>query len=196
MKKTVFKLSVIAAAVFSTGLATAATPDEIIDSSFYPYKKGVPTHPVVKPGAVINKSNVDSAKDVLDPAMYQVIKNGDYEITVGATTSFDLHKNYIDATRAGIGKVKLGEKNGQIIGYVAGRAFPEEPDLKDPRAGEKLAWNYKYGINWGDSAMISPFYWKYRKMDTGKIETVTVDSVFAWMARAGLGQAPVVLQDR
>lgn len=28
-----------------------------------------------------------------------------------------------------------------------------------------------------------------------RIETVTVDSVFAWMAQAGLGQAPVVLQD-
>jgi len=34
------------------------------------------------------------------------------------------------------------------------------------------------------------------KRFAGKIETVTVDSVFAWMARAGLGQAPVVLQDR
>jgi hypothetical protein len=172
MKKTVFKLSLIAAAVLSTGLAAAATPDEIIDNAFYPYKKGFPAHAFVKPGVVINKSNVDSAKDVLDPAMYQIIKNGDYEITVGPPTSFDLHKNYVDQTRAGIGKVKLGEKNGQIIGYVAGRAFPEEPDLKDPRAGEKLAWNYKYGINWGDAASIEPFYWKYRKVETGKIETV------------------------
>ena len=29
-----------------------------------------------------------------------------------------------------------------------------------------------------------------------RIETVTVDSVFAWMARAGLGQGPTVLEDR
>lgn len=171
MKKAVFNLSFLAA-VLSSGLVAAATPDEIINNSFYPYKEGFPTHQFAKPGVVINKSNVDAAQDVLDPALYQIIKNGDYEITVGPSTSFDLQKNYIDATRAGLGKVKLGEKNGQIIGYVSGRPFPEEPDLKDPRAGEKLAWNFKYGINWGDAASVEPFYWKYRKADSGKIETV------------------------
>lgn len=34
------------------------------------------------------------------------------------------------------------------------------------------------------------------KRFAGKIETTTVDSVFAWMVRAGLGQAPTVLQER
>jgi len=53
---------------------------------------------------------------------------------------------------------------------VAGRPFPEEPRLDDPRAGEKLAWNYKYGVNWGDNASINPFYWKYRNMNTGQVE--------------------------
>ena len=33
------------------------------------------------------------------------------------------------------------------------------------------------------------------KRFAGKIETTTVDSVFAWMARAGLGQAPAVVQE-
>ena len=46
----------------------------------------------------------------------------------------------------------------------------EEPDAKDPRAGEKLAWNYKYGVNWGDNANITPFFWKYRNMATGELE--------------------------
>ena len=69
-----------------------------------------------------------------------------------------------------MGKVALGESLGQINGVVAGRPFPEEPSPDDPRAGEKLAWNYKCGYNWGDNAIISPFYWKYRDMKSGKIE--------------------------
>ena len=92
------------------------------------------------------------------------------EMKVEETTSFDLHPNYVEATRKGLGQVELGEKLGQINGFVAGRPFPEEPDANDPRAGEKLAWNYKYGYNWGDNAAITPFYWKYRNMKNAKIE--------------------------
>ena len=42
--------------------------------------------------------------------------------------------------------------------------------LSDPQAGDKIAWNYKYGINWGDNAAIYPFYWKYRNLTTGQVE--------------------------
>ena len=42
--------------------------------------------------------------------------------------------------------------------------------MDDPRAGEKLAFNYKYGYNWGDNAAIYPFYWKYRDMESAKVE--------------------------
>ena len=59
---------------------------------------------------------------------------------------------------------------GEINNFVAGRPFPEEPDIDDPQAGVKIAWNYKYGYNWGDNAAIAPFYWKFRDMDSGKIE--------------------------
>ena len=79
--------------------------------------------------------------------------------------TFALHQSYVDATRKYSGDVKLGDKSGEISGSVAGRPFPQEPSMDDPRAGEKLAWNYKYGYNWGDSASIYPFYWKYRDME-------------------------------
>jgi hypothetical protein len=98
---------------------------------------------------------------------------------VGATTSFDLSKPYVDATRKHLNTAKLGANSGDLTGYVAGRPFPEEPDAKDPRAGEKLAWNYKYGVNWGDNASINPFYWKYRNMSTGQVEkTIKFDFHF------------------
>ena len=118
----------------------------------------------------INQANVAQFRDIIDPAFYNFIEQGWVEIKVGETTSFDLHPNYVEASRAGLGNVSLGAKPGELNGWQAGRPFPEEPDANDPRAGEKLAWNYKYGYNWGDSAAISPFYWKYRDMNTDKVE--------------------------
>ncbi|MDI3323591.1 DUF1329 domain-containing protein [Pontibacterium granulatum] len=165
-KKSLFSVAmtgVLAAPAFAATL-------QDVENSFYPYKNGTPKVEGVSAGMVINQSNVETVKDVLDPAMYQFVKNGDYEIKVGETTSFDLHSSYVEATKAGLGKVKLGDKPGIIEGAHAGRPFPEEPSQDDPRAGEKLAWNYKYGYNWGDSAAISPFYWKYRNMKSGKVE--------------------------
>lgn len=160
-------LPLLASALFNP--AHAATEADL-DKSFYPYKNGAPSFPGLSVGTVINKSNVDQFKDAIDVGLYQVIKNGWYELKVGKTTSFDSDKFYVEATRKNLGKAKLGPKTGDIEGFVAGRPFVEEPSMSDPRAGEKLAWNFKYGINWGDNATITPFYWKYRDLQTGKLE--------------------------
>ena len=148
----------------------ALAASEVVEKSFYPYKADTPEFTGLAPGMVIDQSNVDQFKDIVDPAYYDFISSGMTSITVGETTSFGLHENYVKATEEGLGKVKLGDKVGEISGWVAGRPFPAEPYMNDPRAGEKLAWNYKYGYNWGDSASIYPFYWKYRDMESGKIE--------------------------
>jgi len=158
----------LAAALTAAGAHSAALED--VETSFYPYKDSVPTFEGLTVGMTINAANVDQFKDILDEATYEQIKNGWWEMQVGETTSFDLHPNYVEATRKGAEQVSLGEELGQINGFVAGRPFPQEPDLNDPRAGEKLAWNYKYGYNWGDSAAIAPFYWRYRDLESGKIE--------------------------
>lgn len=166
--------------VMKTVLATALTfaltspgfaaTEADVDASFYPYKSGAPTFTGLSAGTTIDQGNADQFKDVLDPAMYDFIKKGWTSIKVGETTSFDLHANYVKATKDGLGKVKLGGNSGEIEGFIAGRPFPEEPSMDDPRAGEKLAWNYKYGYNWGDNAAIYPFYWKYRDLESGKLE--------------------------
>ncbi|WP_019529157.1 DUF1329 domain-containing protein [Dasania marina] len=167
-KKILYSLLIGAAAIMA---AHAAPVNEgIINNSFYPYAKGSPTASGIKVGMVINAENVDSVKDYLDPATYLFVKNGDTEIHVGKTTNFALHDSYVEATRKFSGSTKLGENPGQIEGSKAGRPFPQEPSLDDPRAGEKLAWNFKNGYNWGDSAAIQPFYWKYRDMNSGKVE--------------------------
>lgn len=167
-----FKQLALLAALGAASLAAqaATVSEEMIQESFYPYAKAMPAVPELKPGTIVNASNVDALMSYLDPAMYQFIKQGDYQIVVGETNSFDLHKSYVDATRQYAGQVTLGAKNGEITAPGAGRPFPQEPSLDDPRAGEKLAWNFKYGYNWGDSAAIMPFYWYMKDKASGKVE--------------------------
>lgn len=146
--------------------ATAAD----VEASFYPYKNGPPKFPGLQAGMTISSGNVEQFKDIIDSELFNKIKEGWFEIKVGETTSFDLHPNYVKATKDALGKVSLGAKLGEINGFVAGRPFPEEPQLSDPRAGEKIQWNFKYGYNWGDNAAIYPFYWKYIDMKKNKLE--------------------------
>ncbi|MDP2242514.1 DUF1329 domain-containing protein [Pseudomonas sp.] len=176
-KNTIFRLTALTLAL-TAGQAMAAA-ESVIEKSFYPYKGETPKAAGLSAGLTINQANVAQFKDIIDPAFYGFIEKGWLEMQVGDTTSFDLHPNYVEASRQGQDQVKLGAKPGQIEGWVAGRPFPQEPDANDPRAGEKLAWNYKYGYNWGDSAAISPFYWKYRDMDSAKVErTIKFDFHF------------------
>lgn len=160
-------LVTVALGFLAPGAMAASLED--VENSFFPYRSGPPDAGAIKPGMVINQSNAETAKDVLDPALYQHVKDGWLEIKVGETTDFALHPNYIQATRDGLNKTSIGS-DGNLIGFVAGRPFPEEPDINDPDAGVKLAWNYKYGYNWGDNAAIYPFYWKFRDLESGDIE--------------------------
>ena len=164
-----FLIKTVIAASLATSLVTAMAADPtVVENSFFPYKDGAPAVEGLTPGTVINVDNVDQFQSAVDPVLLQQIKDGWVEITVGETTDFALHPNYIAATAAG--DVSLGAKAGEIQNFVAGRPFPQEPDINDPRAGEKLAWNYQNGYNWGDNAAIYPFYWRYRNLETGKVE--------------------------
>lgn len=162
--------TLLKAAIAATLLPTLAATANPVDNTFYPYRDSVPSYPGLEAGMTLNADNIAQFPDVIDPEMAAAIARGDVQIKVGATSSFDLHPNYVKATRDNAGGVSLGEQVGEINGWVAGRPFVAEPSMDDPRAGEKLAWNYKYGYNWGDNAAIYPFYWKYRNMDSGDVE--------------------------
>lgn len=177
MKRLLIAFTAVATAL-AAGMPWAATPEDV-ENSFFPYANWKPEFPGLQPGMVINQANIEQFKDVVDFMLYDHIKKGWYEIRVGETTSFDLHPNYVQATRDHLNEVSLGDEVGQINNFVAGRPFPEEPDINDPQAGVKIAWNYKYGYNWGDNAAIAPFYWKFRDLDSGKIErTIKFDFHF------------------
>jgi hypothetical protein len=149
------------------GSASAATLADV-ETSLFPYKNFTYDQTKIKPGMVINKGNVETVKEFLDPAMYQFIKEGWYEITVAETTSFDLPPAYVEATKKNLNSTKL--EKGNLVGFAAGRPFVEEPSAKDPQAGEKLAFNNKYALIAGDGGTIYPFYWKYRDLKSGKVE--------------------------
>ncbi|WP_068636201.1 DUF1329 domain-containing protein [Thauera butanivorans] len=162
--------TIIAAALLGLSLAAQAATEAELQASFNPYQNGFPSHPGLSVGTVINQGNVDQFKDVVPDGVYKLLKDGLFEIKVGPTTQFELSSAYVEATRRNLGKARLGPNSGDLEGFEGGRPFVEEPDIEDPRAGEKLAWNYKYGVNWGDGANITPFYWKYRNMATGQLE--------------------------
>ncbi len=161
-------LAGLAGLVMSCSIAAFTEPD--VENSFYPYNSWTPEFPGYEPGMVINQENVAQFKDILDPGMYDHIKAGRFEMQTKATESLELHPNYIKATREAVANPPVLSADGVVENFIAGRAFPAEPDPNDPHAGLKLAWNYQYGYNWGDNAAICPFYWKYKNMASGKLE--------------------------
>ena len=168
------------------------TEQEVLDT-FTPYRDSVPTFPGYEPGTtVIDQSNADQFKEILVPHHYDNIKAGWMIIRSGLTTSFDLHPNYFKATMNAVKSPPTLNADGLVENFVAGRAFPKEPDLNDPRAGLKMAWNYQYGYNWGDNGTIGPFWWSFKNMDTGKVERVIkFDFHFLnWMHRVNQDPTP------
>ncbi len=173
--KTVLRLLTLSLVVVAS-VTVYAVSDEDIQKSFYPYNDWTPTAEGYEPGVVVNQSNVEQYKAILDEALYKFIKDGSVEVTTAPTTDFPLTDDYVEATRQHSDGVSLNA-NGTLDGYVAGRAFPQEPDANDPEAGQKLVWSYQYGFNSGDSETIEPFWWSFRNMKTGKTERVLK---FSW----------------
>jgi hypothetical protein len=163
---------ILLAAFIAAGFAgtASAVTDADIDASFFPYKDATPTFPGLTAGMTINKANVDQFKDILDTATVALVQKGELEFPIEETHSIALHPNYIAATKKNANNVKIGEKQGTITGYVAGRPFPFAPSKTDPRAGEKLAFNYKYAQIVGDAGRIYPFPWVYKNYLTGAVE--------------------------
>lgn len=161
---------VISAIALTLSFGVAAFDEADVDNSFYPYKTWDAEFPGYEPGMVINESNVDQFEDILDPGMFDHLKNGRFNMQTAPTGSLELHPNYIQSTKDAISNPPSLSGSGIVDNFVAGRPFPMEPDKSDPNAGIKLAWNYQYGYNWGDNADICPFFWKYKSMKTGKLE--------------------------
>ncbi|MFT4583428.1 MAG: hypothetical protein ACI915_003939 [Gammaproteobacteria bacterium] len=120
-------------------------------------------------GTVIGPDNVASFLDVLDPDLAALISQEWLTVTVGQPLSFRPHEAYVSATEQFGSQTSLGSNPGELLNYVAGRPFPGVPSSDDARAGEKLAWNMRYGYS-GDAGEIPEMYWQYIDMRSQKIE--------------------------
>jgi hypothetical protein len=169
MKQGILKIVIIGMVGLSQTVAAESFTDADIDKSFYPYKDWTPTADGYTPGDVIDQSNADQHQAILDEALFKFVKDGWVTIRTAPTTDFPLSEDYVTATRQHAGDVSVAE-NGTLNNFVAGRAFPQEPQADDPLAGQRLVWNYQYGFNSGDSETIYPFWWTFRNVNTGKVE--------------------------
>jgi hypothetical protein len=169
MKHGTLKLLITGMVGLAQTVAAEPFTEDDINKSFYPYKDWTPTAEGFTPGMVIDQSNADQFQAIMDEALYKFVKDGWVTIRTAETTDFPLSDDYVNATRQYSAAVTLNE-DGTLSNFVAGRAYPQEPQADDPRAGQKLVWNYQYGFNSGDSETIYPFWWTFRNVDTGKIE--------------------------
>ncbi len=149
-------------------LAATASLADVVDDSFLPYARRLPQAAEMEKVGVISKRNIEQFQELIDPEMLDAVRKGWVELTIRPTTSFNIESSYVEATRKHIGSTKLGSKDGELANYVGGRPFPEEPQISDPRAGEKIAWNFRY--RQGDGFIIRPLQWKYIDMGSGKVE--------------------------
>ena len=169
MKQGILKIVIIGMVGLAQTVAAETFTEEDINKSFYPYNDWTPTADGYTPGVVIDQSNADQFQAILDEAMFRFVKDGWVTLRTAPTTDFPLSEDYVAATRQHAGDVSLAE-NGTLNNFVAGRAYPQEPQSDDPQAGQKLVWNYQYGFNSGDSETIYPFWWTFRNVKTGKVE--------------------------
>jgi len=171
MKQGIFITLTISLVGFAALAAADPFTEDDISQSFYPYADWTPTFDGYSPGMVVDQSNVDQFEPILDEALYRFISDGWVSVQTAPTTDFPLSDDYVEATRKYAADVSVAE-NGTLNNFVAGRAFPTEPQQDDPDAGQKLVWGYQYGFNSGDSETIYPFWWTFRNVNTGKVERV------------------------
>ncbi len=121
------------------------------------------------PGTVLSAANITAYAEFIDETLVKLIADGDFTLEVTKSESFPVHPEFAKATEQYRGQPSLPDEPGILNNYIAGRPFPEPPEIDDPRAGDKIAWNLRYAYG-GDSGQVEPFYWQYRNMRSGKIE--------------------------
>lgn len=142
------KNGLLTAGLYSTGWLSAVTPNAT--ASVYPDELadiGEFTHGVISSGDYIDSNNVEQVQALVNPVMYQQIKEMGRKVRVLETVS-DIYqlspKSYIDATLTNLDKAKLTpegnvlKRNGSP--WVNGIPFPNAKKPIEVVASSALAW--------------------------------------------------------
>ncbi|MFP6625577.1 MAG: DUF1329 domain-containing protein [Deltaproteobacteria bacterium] len=95
----------------------------------------------VKPGDLITRRNSERVKDLVSPGILWCVNNG-MELDIVPYKTIPLPKAYTKATEKYSSQVSLSQDN-LIENFVAGQPFPNV-DLNDPKAAEKIMYNFSY----------------------------------------------------
>ena len=106
------------------------------------------TNGKVKPGGVIDASNIDSVRDMVDPGTYIQVAQQGRVINVTETTKdiYDLNpRHYIDATMKNRGKGGLDAKGNVVVKgtdkpWIGGNPFPDAKNAHEILAGHTISW--------------------------------------------------------
>ncbi len=101
-----------------------------------------PARADVQPGDVINKANVDKAKDLISPGVEWCVKHG-MSMKIVPYKKVEWNKAYREATEKYSGQTKLAPDGRSLVGHVAGLPFPNL-DPNDPQIALKIMWNFEY----------------------------------------------------
>jgi hypothetical protein len=164
--KDLLAAALVAAVAFSASIS-GVLADPVDDSFGYDLELMQSLSPPV--GTIIDASNVEQYAEIIDVNIVDLIKQDLFTITVGEPFSIDPHPVYVEATRQHAANTALGDAPGILLNYNAGRPFVFEPSADDPRAGEKIAWNFRYTYA-TDGGELPHMYWQYRNMKKDNIE--------------------------
>ncbi|MSQ48045.1 MAG: DUF1329 domain-containing protein [Deltaproteobacteria bacterium] len=143
MHRGLFWGMVLGSALAVTSLATAETtiPDVVRSAFVLPAIDTLQQRQITS-GLTLTQQNWQLAEQVLPVEVLRLLQAGDFTITVQATTDMPVRESYVTATAANLQTVAL---NGgyKIDHYQGGRPFPVI-DPNNPRAGEQVAWNFRY----------------------------------------------------
>lgn len=126
--------------IAKSGDITKAYPEELL--SIEAYTKGQ-----IKPGDVVDASNVEVVKELLDPIAYRQVKEMGRRINIAETTT-DVTKlfpqKYLEATLSNAGKAQF-DANGNVVveggkPWIGGNPFPDAKTGTEAFANLTLSW--------------------------------------------------------
>jgi hypothetical protein len=123
----------------------------------------------VTPGTMLNKDSIDSLlndtldghtiKSMMTEKMEWLVRNQGFAMKLAKGKPIQIDPIVEEAAKRNIGKVTFDEKTRSPVGWKGGAPFPNI-DMKDPHAGDKIAWNARYG-GFEGYASEEPYVWVY-----------------------------------
>lgn len=113
----------------------------------------------IKEGTILSAGNIDALyddtfeghkiKDLLTEKLEWRIRENGLEMPLAHSQKVEMSPKWLELSEANATTAKLNEQTRQVEGWQGGMPFPHI-DENDPKAAEKIIWNWYYGNPRGD----------------------------------------------